>query len=151
MKKRIGIVLLVIALLTGCKHLSIEDKIYRQLVKQLQQQETFDQKFPFDININIERLTKYEITYHLVIDNFDQDINDIQAIVIHDQKTEDVYPSVGIYEDRIDLTKENKKGILLVGYIDYKKDIKNFKGTFKAKITYKKDKKEITKFYSKQY
>lgn len=151
MIKKISLFLLMLLLFTGCGKLSAEDKLYKQYVEQLQEQEEFDQDFPFHITINIEKLTEYEITYHLVIDNFKEDIRSIQALVIHDQKTEDVYPSVGIFEDKIDLVKEKKKGILLVGYIDYKEDIEDFHGTFKARITYEQEGQKITKYYKKNY
>ncbi len=151
MRKKISVLFLLFLLLTGCTKLQANDKFYTQEVKVLQQQEQFDQEFPFEINISIERLTKYEITYHLVIDHFEQDVNNIKALVIHDQKTDDVYPSIGIYEEKVDLVRAKKKGILLVGYIDYSKDIKDFKGTFKAMISYTQGKKEITKFYKKQF
>lgn len=151
MIKRLSIFLLIILLFTGCNNLSAEDKLYNRYVKDLKEQEKFDQEFPFTITINIEKLTDYEITYHLVIDNFKENVNSIRALVIHDQKTDDVYPSVGIFEDKIDLAKEKKKGILLIGYIDYQQEIEDFHGTFKAMITYEQDGKEVTKYYKKNY
>lgn len=151
MNKRISVLLLLLLLLTGCNKLSKEDKLYNDYVKDLQKQEKYDVDFPFDININIEKLTDYEITYHLVIDNFDSNVNHIRALIIHDQETQDIYPSIGIYEEKIDVKKENKKGILLIGYIDYDKEITKFHGTFKAIIIYDKNRKEYTKYYQKIY
>ena len=149
--KKVVLVILFFLIVTACTNLSIEDKTYINNVKKLEQREEFDTDFPFDIDIRIERLTDYEITYHLVIDNFKEGINNIKAIVIHNRKTEDVFPSIGIYDKKVDLTKESKKGILLVGYIDYKKDIKDFKGTFKASISYTQNTKGITKYYKKSF
>lgn len=151
MNKRISVLLLILLLLTGCNKLSIEDKMYNDYVKDLQKQEKYDVDFPFDININIEKLTDYEITYHLVIDNFDSNVNHIRALIIHDQETKDIYPSIGIYEEKIDIKKENKKGVLLIGYIDYDKEITNFHGTFKAIIIYDNNGREYTKYYQKIY
>lgn len=151
MKKKLGIIFLIIIFICGCGKLSDEDKVYKDDVKILEDKEEFDTTFPFDIDVDVYKLTDYEVTYRMHLDNIKDGINNIKALVIHDRKTDDVYPSVGIFEDKIDLKKEKKKGILLVGYIDYKGNIEDFKATFKVMITYEENGKEVTKFYKKSF
>lgn len=98
---------------------------------------------PFDITVNIEKLIDSEITYRIIIDNPKEIVKNIKTIVVHNHKTDDIYPTSGIFEEplnlipnSIDLDENDVKGIILIGYIDYDKDIELFKGLFRILVKY---------------
>ena len=70
-------------------------------------------------------------------------------IAVHNKKTDDIFPSIGIFDEKENLLKDKPpKGLILVGYIDYNKDIEDFSCKIKLFIKYKtKDKKEKTVYY----
>lgn len=115
--KKIFILLLV--LLTGCSN-----NVYDNYVKELKEANNTTE-IPFDINFYIDEVNEDRLIYQVIIDNFNSDLTDVKALVIHDVNTNDIFPSVGIVDESIDIN-ENNKGIILVGYVD-KKDKINFK------------------------
>ena len=98
---------------------------------------------PFDIEVYTEKIIDNEITYRVIIDNPKEDIKNIEAIIIHDKYTEDIFPSTGIFDDKLNLIPETidkdknyVKGIILTGYIPFKADINDLNATFKVLVKY---------------
>lgn len=150
--KKIIIVLLFICLIGGCTNkISDEELIYDKYLRELKQIDHYDEKLDFDINITIDKLNEEELVYRVYIDNPKVDMNEIEALVIHDKKTDDVYPSSGIFEEPLSLKvnreEDDPKGIILGGYIDYKESIDRFNGIFKVMIKYKSK----TVYYMQQF
>ena len=90
-----------------------------------------------------EKIIDNEITYRVIIDNPKEDIKNIEAIIIHDKYTEDIFPSTGIFDDKLNLIPETidkdknyVKGIILTGYIPFKGDINDLNATFKVLVKY---------------
>ena len=115
------VIIIFLFLLTGCFY--NKDKMkYDNYIKELNKVDKSSNNLIFDINVNKEKLTDNIIRYEMVLDNV----------------TNDIYPSIGIFDEKINLFKNKKpKGIILVGYIDYKHDINSFDGTFKVLVKYK--------------
>ena len=76
-------------------------------------------------------------------------MHDVKAILIHNYFTNDIFPSIGIFDDGVDLltNSEEVKGISLVGYISSTKDINNLE--YRVYIEYKTDNDETNKIYYK--
>ena len=72
----------------------------------------------------IDNVNENRIIYQVIIDNPQIETDNVTALVIHDGKTNDIFPSVGIVDEPINLNID--KGIILLGYIDQTSDI-NFK------------------------
>jgi hypothetical protein len=142
MKKIIILILAVI--ITGCNNqLNIDKKTYQSLVKELNNINIKNKQYPFDIKLELDKIIDSEITYRLIIDKPKQSLKNIMVLVIHDSKTKDIFPSIGIFDSKvnlipndIDVAKNNVKGIALVGYIPYPKQLNTFRGTFKVLIKY---------------
>ncbi len=154
MKKIIIIIILIISI-TGCtKKVSSQELLYNKYVKELNDVEEYTIDLDFDINITIDKINEKELIYRVYIDNPKTDMNQIEAIVIHDKKTEDVFPSSGIFENKLSLKvnreENDTKGIILGGYIDFDKSIEEFNGTFKVLIKYKSD-KNMKAYYMQQF
>ena len=112
------LLVLLCFLLVGCSN-----SVYDDYVKELKNSEA-SSEVPFDIEFNIDNVNENRIIYQVIIDNPKVDASNVKALVIHDAKTEDIFPSVGIVDEAINLNKQ--KGIILMGYINKTEDI-NFK------------------------
>ena len=146
MKKIFWIITLVF-LLSGCsKELTKEEIIYNDYVDKLKQEEKSEDNLPFDLEIFVDKIIEKEVMYRVIIDNPKVSLRNIEALVIHDKYTEDVYPSSGIFEDKLSLipgvinkTSNYVEGIILAGYIPYEGDINNLNATFKVLFKYEDD------------
>ena len=144
------ILILLILLITGCasSEIDIKKDIYVSYIKELNKIEKTSKEIPFDIEIKYDKITENEIMYQVIIDNTTIDINDVEAIVVHNKETDDIFPSIGIFDEKEKLEVGKKpSGILLVGYIDYNGNINDFKCKMKVLIKYKTDKKEEKVYY----
>lgn len=146
MKKIFWIITLVF-LLSGCtKELTKEEIIYNDYVDKLKQEEKSEDNLPFDLEIFVDKIIEKEVMYRVIIDNPKVSLRNIEALVIHDKYTEDVYPSSGIFESKLSLipgvinkTSNYVEGIILAGYIPYEGDINNLNATFKVLFKYEDD------------
>lgn len=146
MKKIFWIITLVF-LLSGCsKELTKEEIIYNDYVDKLKQEEKSEDSLPFDLEIFVDKIIEKEVMYRVIIDNPKVSLRNIEALVIHDKYTEDVYPSTGIFESKLSLipgvinkTSNYVEGIILAGYIPYEGDINNLNATFKVLFKFEDD------------
>lgn len=134
-------ILIIIVLLTGCN--KNNDNEYYLLVDELKTIETSTIDIPFDINISLDTITDDEIMYNIIVDNPKEDTFDVKVLAIHDKTTKDIYPSIGIYDKKVNLIpnevnekKNNVKGIALVGYFPFEGEIEDYRVTFKILIEY---------------
>lgn len=114
------ILLVLCILLVGCS----KPTIYDTYVKNLKENNNISADIPFDIEFYIDNVNENRIIYQVIIDNPQIETDNVTALVIYDGKTNDIFPSVGIVDEPIDLNID--KGIILLGYIDQTSDI-NFK------------------------
>lgn len=150
MKKRILIFLMLIILLTGCEKCKIskEKELYVNYIKELKEVNKSSKDIPFDIEIKYDKLTSNEVRYQVIIDNVKENIYNIEALTIHNKETQDVFPSIGIFDDKEDLIVNKKpSGLILVGYIDYNGKLKDFKCKNKVLIKYVTENKKKHKVY----
>ena len=78
---------------------------------------------PFGIEFYIDDIDDSKLIYQVIIDNPDYELNNVKVLVIHNVKTNDIFPSVGIVVDKTVTINEDNKGIILMGYIDETNDI----------------------------
>ena len=89
-----------------------------------------------------------EVRYQVIIDNPTNNITDVKALAVHNKQTDDVFPSVGIFDKKVKLIPNKKpSGVILVGYIPYEGDIDNLDVEIKVLISYKIDNKSYTSYY----
>lgn len=140
--------LLIMIILTGCAKHNNEKKLYTKSINELKEVKKSSNKYPFNLEVVLDKLTDKEVRYQVILDNIEKNLDEVSMIAIHDKKTSDVYPSIGIFDDTENL-KVNKKpsGIILVGYIRYNGDIKDIDATFKVLVKYKIKGKEYKVHY----
>ena len=112
--------LILLILLVGCS----KSNVYDMYVSELKENSNISENIPFDIDFYIDNVNEERIIYQVIIDNPKVEATSVKALVIHDVKTDDIFPSVGLVDDPINLNEE--KGIILIGYVNKTKDI-NFK------------------------
>ena len=150
MKKKLLIIFLVIITMTGCKSndLTIEKEKYIKYVKELKEIKKTSKEYPFDIEVLYDKITDNEIRYQVIIDNVKEDIHDVEAIAIHNRQTDDIFPSIGIFDEKQELFVNKKpSGVILVGYIDYEDSVEKFKCNMKLFVKYKTKDEKVHKVY----
>ena len=147
MKKMLTLILIMIVL-TGCAKHNNEKKLYIKSINELKEVKKSSNKYPFNLEVVLDKLTDKEVRYQVILDNIEKNLDEVSMIAIHDKKTSDVYPSIGIFDDTENL-KVNKKpsGIILVGYIRYEGNIEDINATFKVLVKYKIKGKEYKVHY----
>ena len=145
------VLIICIFLLCSCTKFESKDyKNYKNYINELKTSQSTNNNLPFDIEIILDKVIETEVTYRVIIDNPKVALRNIEALVIHDKYTKDIFPSVGIFDDRLNLIPNviNKssnyvEGIILVGYIPFEEDIKNLNANFKLLFKYEDDNNNI--------
>ena len=145
MKKFFLVILLFI--FSGCTNNEIND--YNHEIEKLSKITSSSSSLPFQIEIINERLIKGEISYKIIIDKPIYDLKNMQVMVYHDKKTNNIFPSIGVFDEKVNLLKndKNNKGIILVGYIKTNEILEKLKITYKVKIKYNNK----TSYFIKQF
>ncbi len=147
--KKIGVILLIsLFLAAGCTNkLEVEKDEYLTYKSDLQKQEEFDTEEELDFNtfFNIIRENDEKVNYSLKIDNPKVDMYNIKALLIHDFVSEDIFPSVGIFDEPVNLLKDEDYSISLNGTIQTTSDISKTK--FKLYLEYETENGLENKIY----
>lgn len=146
MKKILLIIILVFTFTACSKEESIEHVTYNNYVNDLKKENTFDNNLPFDLGVYVDKIIETEVMYRIIIDKPKVSLRNIEALVIHDKYTEDIYPSSGIFEEKLSLipgvinkSSNYVEGIILAGYIPYEGEEKDLNATFKILFKYEDD------------
>lgn len=155
------VVLIFIIFLVGCSNIKIEQneeinkekEDYLAIKNELNSVKEYvnDDDLPCDVTISIDRINKEEISYRAIIDNPKIDMYNVKALLIHDYFTEDIFPSIGIFDktENLLIGNEEVKGISLVGYIETTKDIDELNLNIKLYIEYTDSDGNIKEIYYK--
>ena len=148
--KKLALIICIFLLCSCTKFESKDYKNYKNYINELKTSQSTNNNLPFDIEIILDKVIETEVTYRVIIDNPKVALRNIEALVIHDKYTKDIFPSVGIFDDRLNLIPNviNKssnyvEGIILVGYIPFEEDIKNLNANFKLLFKYEDDNNNI--------
>lgn len=139
MKKKY-LLLIILLLLVGCTNkIEEEKKDYLTYKSELQTQDEFktEEELECTIAFNLERKTEEKVAYNVIISNPKVNMHDIKALLIHDYFTEEIFPSVGIFNDTVNLLTTDSDALTLEGEIQTEKEIK--KEDFKLYIEYTDD------------
>lgn len=154
MLKKLITILLIFILMTGCKQETMDQEekneylAYKSdLVDRTEFSENDD--LPCDITISIDRVNDESVSYTTVISNPKENMNNIKMMIVHNYFTEEVFPTVGVFDKDRSLTVSDTSNITLVGYIDTTKDIKKLDLELKIWIEYKTEDGEVKDIYYK--
>ena len=151
MKRFLTVFLLIVSIfiLVGCTNketkkeekqetkIESEKQVYLKYVKELKKINVSSEDTPFTVEVLYDMIDE-EVRYQVIIDSPTEDITDITALAIHNKQTDDIFPSVGIFDKKVDLKKDQTpSGVILVGYIPYNGDIDEFECEIKLLVSYK--------------
>ena len=137
------IIITCIFFLTACTYEKESDefKLFNKYISELKSIEESSVNSPLVININVEKISEDLYIYTALINKNEEKMNDVLALLIHNKESENAFPSVGIFDDKVTIT-EKEKGIKLSGYVENIEDI-----IFRLYIEYKAEDNEIVKYY----
>ena len=121
--------------------------VYIKYIKKLKKVKKTTEDLPFTVEVKYEKM-KNEVRYQVIIDNPTTEITDLSAISVHNKQTDDVFPSVGIFDKKVKLIPDKKpSGVILVGYIPYSGSMDDLDVEIKTLISYKIDNETHTSYY----
>lgn len=162
MKNRILIILFIlisIIVVVGCststneatsvdKNIEKQKETYIKYVQKLKRVDASTEELQFDVSITYDKLDNEEVRYQVVIDNAKINMNNVKVLAIHNKHTDDIFPSIGIFDKKASLIHgDDKSGIILVGYIPYEGDMDDFECEMKVLISYENEEKIVTEYY----
>lgn len=132
------LLIFICLLLIGCS--SVEKKKYDDYILLLRNS-NISSDIPFSIQVYLDKLLDDEISYRVIIDNPKYDLFNVEALAIHNIETNDIFPSIGIFDETVNLVNEVKnindtKGIILTGYISTELDLDEFDAEFRVLVKY---------------
>ncbi len=141
--KKILIIITCLCLLTSCKtNDNSSELIYNSYIKKLQS--INEEKVNKDLTVNfiVEEFDEDFLNYTVLIDKNELVMNEVEALLVHDKQSINNFPSIGIFDDKINLNNTSKKGIKLSGYLEKTNDV-----IFKLLIKYKDESNKEEEYY----
>ena len=113
MKKSI---IFLVFFLIGCTN--IEEAKYNIYIKRINEIKEYNEVV--DYNLELFHFDhEGTLIYQVIIDEVSVNMENIEMIVTHNHNTTDMFPSIGIFDEKPNLKINNSpKGINLVGYIE---------------------------------
>lgn len=137
--------------LIGCSNIKNDEdyNLYDKYIKELSLINN-GSYIPASIDVKLEKLSIKKYIYIVTIDNPEEELKNIEAIAIHNFKTDSIFPSSGIFDNKLNLIPQTVdhdmnvvKGIILIGYIEAEKidniEFKILINTENAKYYYVKE------------
>lgn len=153
MKKIYILLLMSLMLLSGCENQEENTKNEYLAMKN----ETFkeanykEQSLPVDIVTTIGRIDEEKINYKVAISNPKENMHDIKVLLVHNYYTENVYPSIGVFDKTRELLIDNTEdnSIILEDTIQTTTNISRLGLELKVLIEYTDDLGERKDVYYK--
>ena len=135
--KKILVIIFTCMLLCVCENKEAYKEQYINYKKQLFSSNMFtnDESLPLKININLKKEKSF-INYNIIISDATEDLNEMQVLVVHNQITNEVYPSLGIFNEKGNLKPNDNSKLELNGSFETNKDIEEVVVSFKFVIKY---------------
>lgn len=135
--KKIFIIILTCVVLCGCENKEAYKEQYINYKKQLFSSNMFTNEENLPLNIDIElKKEKSFINYSVTFSRAKEDLNDVQILIVHNQITNEVYPSLGIFDEKGKLLANDNSKLKLGGSFEINRDIEEVGVSFKFVIKY---------------
>ena len=152
MKKIYILLLLCVFILTGCENK--EEKVkseYIAMKNNTLTQASYEEDLPVEIITTIKRIDEETVSYKVIINNPSINMHNIKVLLAHNYYTEDVFPSIGIFDDVKELLVDSEESneLVLEGVIETTEDIRKLELELKVSIEYINDDGEKKDIYYK--
>lgn len=148
--KKVAVLILLLLITTGCTNKLEEEKnTYLAYKSDLQKQVNFDseEEADFDSYFEVKKDGDEMLNYQIIIDNPKSNMYDVKALLIHDYLSENIFPSVGIFDKPVTLLKEKEDNLTLSGTIQTTDDTSKI--SFRLYLEYTKEDGSHNKVYYK--
>ena len=154
MKKTLLLLVLLLIILSGCENKEEDEKNeYLAMKSELLENEEFtnSEDINCDITFTLDRVDDEKIFYSVVLKNPKENMNDIKAIVVHNYYTEEIFPTVGLFDKKVSLIVDspNESELELSGTIETTDDIDDIDLELKVFIEYIDDSGNTKDIYYK--
>ena len=153
MKKIYILLLSSLFLMCGCENKEETTKNEYIAMKN----ETFNEKnytkefLPVDIITTIDRVDEEDVSYKTTITNPKENMHNVKVLLVHNYYNEDIFPSIGIFDEPQELLVDNTKDteLILKDTIKTTKNISKLGLELKLLIEYTNDAGEKKDIYYK--
>lgn len=145
--KKILLIIPILLLLFGCSNKVEDNKFaYIEYKNNLEKQEEFMDNDGLDFNtfFNIDR-DGDTVNYSLTINNPKINMHNVKALLIHNYNNNDIYPSIGIFDEPKELLESSNDNIKLEGSILSSDDLSDI--NFKLYLEYTNDEEVKEEIY----
>lgn len=153
MKLRCILLIFAIIGLTGCENQEeIKKNEYIAMKNNILDDKNYqEEELPVEITTTIERKNEEEIEYQVTINHPKENMHHIKAMVVHNYNNEDVFPSIGVFDETKDLllNSEEDNELILKGTIKSVKNLSKLELELKIWIEYTNDLNETKDIYYK--
>jgi hypothetical protein len=152
--KKIIISAFCLILITGCNNKVEEEKnTYLEIKSILETTTDFSDSssIPCDITITIDRIDDEKISYKTILNNPKENMNNIKLLIIHNQYTEEVFPSIGLLDNNVKVLNQEdiSNEIIIERSLATTSDIKKLSLEFRIWLEYTDDLEEKHTIYYK--
>ena len=153
MIKKVVLLLVCLLLVSGCS--TQEEDIKNEYIalknEMLNEKNYVSMSLPVDIITTVERIDEEDVNYKTVITNPKENMHDVKVILLHNYYSEDVFPSIGIFNESEELLmgSEVESELVLEDTIKTTKNISKLGLELKLLIEYTDDNGEIKDIYYK--
>lgn len=152
MKKVFLVMLLCLLLLSGCKNKEEDEKNeYLAMKSNLlgNKKYTSSEDLICNITVSVDRLDEEKVSYKVVFSNAKENMNNIKALVVHNYYTEEVFPTIGLFDETKKMSINSDDKLKLEGTIETTNDIDNLDLELKILIEYLDDDGKVKDIYYK--
>lgn len=116
MKKEYILLIFSLFLISGCENK--EEAMKNEYIAM--KTETFNDKnytkedLPVDIVTTINRITEETVEYKTIITNPRENMHNVKVLLVHNYYNEDKFPSIGLFDEPIELLTESTEEVELV-------------------------------------
>ncbi len=145
--KKILLIIPILLLLFGCSNKVEDNKFaYIEYKNNLEKQEEFmdNDGLGFNTFFNIDR-DGDTVNYSLTINNPKINMHNVKALLIHNYNNNDIYPSIGIFDEPKELLESSNDNIKLEGSILSSDDLSDI--NFKLYLEYTNDEEVKEEIY----
>lgn len=145
--KKILLIIPILLLLFGCSNKVEDNKFaYIEYKNNLEKQEEFmdNDGLGFNTFFNIDR-DGDTVNYSLTINNPKINMHNVKALLIHNYNSNDIYPSIGIFDEPKELLENSNDNIKLEGSILSSDDLSDI--NFKLYLEYTNDEEVKEEIY----
>ena len=149
MKKFLILFIISIFILTGCENKDEKTKSeYIAVKSNLLSATNYIENLPLDIIVSIDRIDEEQIFYKVLFQNPIENMYQMKAMVVHNYNNQDVFPSIGVFDETKDLLLDDETNSLeLHGTIASVKNISELDLKLKVWIEYQNDDGEKRNIY----